>query len=697
MVDVEDLDELNFDLSKEQMLTSQAVARDLYSTKNGIIPGGGASNQSLFGPEKHHPVLMETFCSGNSSVLDCLELLAMLKQSYLKAQYNPYPQITPEAEETLCQYNRDEDIDNNCAEGNNIEEQKTSRLQTRMAVNAPPHHNHAKFWENRKLDRKLRSQLDDPLSVITGSLPWWVQTLARICPFLFSLQTRKMLLRYTAFGQAYAIHWFQDAKLGPFLKRRQTLQTELNAAAMDPRKTQILSQELSNVEEHIIRSNWWLGSLQAALTKIAKDDQLVNVSSVAMEVLGRFPSCCRTLEVQFENETGFGQAVTQSFYVELANRLIERERNKAVPMWVEDDGAFLLGGKYGATVEHVGQMCRRGLLLRPLEDVGKEVLKQFEFFGRLVGKALREGFIVPVPLSEEFFALVQDMSVSSHSLPRPGTGYTGEFVGLMAEYVKDVSERTRGLNAEQKLDIMRTEASRKDFRARFLRSRDMDASPRKGPIDSTFGECSFSDYCSDLNACFLETGFNGAPLNPDGENLEVNFENVEAFVQEATDFWFKRGVEKQIRAFKQGFNDILPVQSLLSLSPRELMDMICGEDKIEWDKTQLQQHLHPSGTLSSEHQVYKFLVDILIEMEFKDRQRFLDFVTSCPRLPPGGMSKMHIEVCGVSGKRSKLPYSRACSSQLYLPTGMGGNTTKEELRNNLHEAMYSSVGSHEHR
>ena len=99
-----------------------------------------------------------------------------------------------------------------------------------------------------------------------------------------------------------------------------------------------------------------------------------------------------------------------------------------------------------------------------------------------------------------------------------------------------------------------------------------------------------------MNACFLETGFNGAPLNPDGENLEVNFENVEAFVNEATDFWFKRGVEKQIRAFKQGFNDILPVQSLLSLSPRELMDMICGEDKIEWDKTQLQQHLHPSGT-----------------------------------------------------------------------------------------------------
>ena len=34
-----------------------------------------------------------------------------------------------------------------------------------------------------------------------------------------------------------------------------------------------------------------------------------------------------------------------------------------------------------------------------------------KFFGRLVGKALREGFIVPVPLSEEFFALVRGLDV----------------------------------------------------------------------------------------------------------------------------------------------------------------------------------------------------------------------------------------------------------------------------------------------
>lgn len=47
-----------------------------------------------------------------------------------------------------------------------------------------------------------------------------------------------------------------------------------------------------------------------------------------------FPSSCRALEVQFENETGFGQAVTQSFYVEVANMMMDRKENKKVPMWI---------------------------------------------------------------------------------------------------------------------------------------------------------------------------------------------------------------------------------------------------------------------------------------------------------------------------------------------------------------------------
>eukprot|EP00434_Breviolum_minutum_P038784 symbB.v1.2.034419.t1/scaffold4439.1/size39639/1 len=97
-------------------------------------------------------------------------------------------------------------------------------------------------WVSSKLDRKLRYQLEDPLSVISGTLPMWAVTLPKVCPFLFSLKTRKMLMKYTAFGPSFAVHWTQEHKVGTFLKRRATVQTELNAQT-NPRKMQELSQE----------------------------------------------------------------------------------------------------------------------------------------------------------------------------------------------------------------------------------------------------------------------------------------------------------------------------------------------------------------------------------------------------------------------------------------------------------------------
>eukprot|EP00972_Heterocapsa_arctica_P071425 10551904-Heterocapsa_arctica.AAC.1 len=66
--------------------------------------------------------------------------------------------------------------------------------------------------------------------------------------------------------------------------------------------------------------------------------------------------------------------------------------------------------------------------------------------------------------------------------------------------------------------------------------------------------------------------------------------------------------------------------------------MFCGEDRIEWDEEQLLGHLHPVGGLTNKSPTYKYLVAVLLEMDQLDRSRFLEFVTSCPRLPPGGMA-----------------------------------------------------------
>merc|ERR1719189_604202 len=115
----------------------------------------------------------------------------------------------------------------------------------------------------------------------------------------------------------------QDSKVGSFLRRRATVQTELNAQ-INPRKMQELSQELSNIEEHVVKSNFWLGTLQSTLVRLQKGEELLRQSDVAMEIIA---AASNLVEIQFEGETGFGSGVTQSFYVEAAQALQDRSAN----------------------------------------------------------------------------------------------------------------------------------------------------------------------------------------------------------------------------------------------------------------------------------------------------------------------------------------------------------------------------------
>eukprot|EP00931_Biecheleriopsis_adriatica_P016462 TRINITY_DN12116_c0_g1_i1.p1 TRINITY_DN12116_c0_g1~~TRINITY_DN12116_c0_g1_i1.p1 ORF type:complete len:2177 (+),score=496.16 TRINITY_DN12116_c0_g1_i1:94-6624(+) len=536
----------------------------------------------------------------------------------------------------------------------------------------------ASLWTSVKLDKKLQVQLEDALSVVSGTLPPWATTLPRLCPFLLSLEARKKLLKYTAFGPSFAIHWTQEIKVGSLMQRRATVQTELNAQT-DPRKMQELSQELSNLEEHVVRSSNWLGTLQSTLVKVSKGDLLLRQAEVAMELLS---GSGHLLEVQFDGETGFGSAVTQSFYVEVSLALQDRELNRQTPLWVEDDGSsctpYLLS--------------RHGLLIRPLPEGPQRdaACQRFRFLGRLMGHALREGFIVPLPLAEEFFSLVLGEALGAASLPRPGAGLAGELLGALADFFEELSRGEReGLGASWRNE----QVSKPDFTSRYL-----SAEGRSGSLTSSQDESSspaqqlsLDDYLKLVGVCFLETGLGGASLCPGGENVALTAENLGDFLEKVSGFWFDTGVRAQVDAFRSGLNEILPVECLAAFRPSELRQMFCGEDRVEWDERALLAHLRPAGGLSGGSQLFSHLVAVLLEMDQADRARFLDFVSSCPRLPPGGIANFHLDVFPDPSTRKGFPRSRACANQLYLPP----YSSKEELRERLVEAMHCSSGHHE--
>jgi E3 ubiquitin-protein ligase TRIP12 len=447
-----------------------------------------------------------------------------------------------------------------------------------------------------------------------------------------------------SFGLSFTIHWIQEAQVGDLLRKRQTVQTELNTAD-DTRRMQELSQELSNIEDHVVRSQYWFGSLKCNLVKLDRGDDLLPISERILDIMSTRDGLQNMTEVQFIGETGFGSAVTKSFYCEICKALQERHYNRVVPMWVEDDGSseFL--------------QARTGLMIRPLLQNAKEMMhvcRRFRFLGRVMAMALREGYLMPLPIHEDFFRCVRGETLTAASLPRPGSGLSGEFLGVCVEFLAKI---------EWKRKI-------------------------KDPLESSSSMACFHDYCGE--AYFLETGFGGAELIPDGDNIQITSANVSEFIRVATEFWFNTGIKAQIAAFRQGLEDVLPLERLMSFSAAELRSMFCGEEKIEWDQESLLSHVHPVGGLTADSPTYKFLVKELLNMSNNHRAQFLEFVSSCPRLPPGGITNYHMDV-HQEQSLSRFPRSRACANQLYLPLCR----SQEDMHNMLIEAIQGSAGHHE--
>jgi hypothetical protein len=203
---------------------------------------------------------------------------------------------------------------------------------------------------------------------------------------------------------------------------------------------------------------------------------------------------------------------------------------------------------------------------------------------------------------------------------------------------------------------------------------------------------SFYEAVSTGGLSFLAEGNAGLELVRGGEGRALALENLAEFLDLAEAFWLLDGISAQVQALRSGINDVFPVHSLRSFTSDDLQKIICGERNVEWTKEQLKSQfewtrgLHPDRTPAS------WLIDVLVEMGPNERSVFLDFVTSCPSLPPGGLKSLSIVVTLLTdGTSSSLPRSRACANTVYLPK----YESKTQLQEKLATALQNFHGMHE--
>ncbi|XP_059479777.1 E3 ubiquitin-protein ligase TRIP12 isoform X2 [Neocloeon triangulifer] len=217
---------------------------------------------------------------------------------------------------------------------------------------------------SNKISAKASRQLQDPLVIMTGNLPAWLQQVASACPFLFPFEVRQLLFYATSFDRDRALQRLLEAS------------PELNSAEAHERVTPRLDRRKRTVSRSDI---------------LRQAEQVVQDLATSRALL----------EVQYENEVGTGLGPTLEFYA-----LVSRELQRAdLELWL---GEAVPGGVDGQT-QYVHSVT--GLFPMPLGKNAKvvqlaRVKAKFRFLGRLMAKAVMDSRMLDMPFSQTLYRVL---------------------------------------------------------------------------------------------------------------------------------------------------------------------------------------------------------------------------------------------------------------------------------------------------
>ncbi|XP_043792356.1 E3 ubiquitin-protein ligase TRIP12 isoform X2 [Apis laboriosa] len=210
---------------------------------------------------------------------------------------------------------------------------------------------------NNKIAAKASRQLQDPLVIMTGNLPLWLQQIATVCPFLFPFETRQLLLYATSFDRDRALQRLLDSA------------PELSGSDSQERVTPRLERRKRTISR----------------TDILKQAELVIQDLASSKAL---------LEVQYVNEVGTGLGPTLEFYA-----LVSQELQRAdLDLWH--------GSSSPTEAGYVN--APQGLFPMPISWSTKvshlaKLKTKFKFLGKFMAKAIYDSRMLDLPFSLTFY------------------------------------------------------------------------------------------------------------------------------------------------------------------------------------------------------------------------------------------------------------------------------------------------------
>mmetsp|Transcript_747 Transcript_747/g.1813 ORF Transcript_747/g.1813 Transcript_747/m.1813 type:complete len:4405 (+) Transcript_747:307-13521(+) len=266
----------------------------------------------------------------------------------------------------------------------------------------------------------------------------------------------------------------------------------------------------------------------------------------------------------------------------------------------------------------------------PNSSVNPDHLSYFRFVGRIVGKAVADGYLLDSHFTRSLY---------KHMLGKEPTHHDMEAID--PDYYKNLR---------------------------------------------TILEYNLGDLCLDLTFSVEDHSFGRnqvVDLIPNGRNIPVTEDNKARYVSLVCKNRMTTAISSQIKAFLDGFHELVSKDLIQIFTPRELELLISGLPDI--DIHDLKKNTDYNGWKATDRQIEWFW-NVLFSLSRNEKASFLQFVTGSSKVPlagfgelPGmrGVQKFSIHKAG--GSAGSLMSAHTCFNSLDLPVYKSEQELREKL------------------
>ncbi|KAL6928380.1 NEDD4 E3 ubiquitin-protein ligase [Hanseniaspora valbyensis] len=171
-------------------------------------------------------------------------------------------------------------------------------------------------------------------------------------------------------------------------------------------------------------------------------------------------------------------------------------------------------------------------------------------------------------------------------------------------------------------------------------------------------------------------------LKPGGKDIEVTDENKKEYIELFTQWKISDRVSAQLKAFMDGFNELIPEDLVTVFDERELELLIGGISEI--DVEDWKKHTDYRGYQEGDQTVQWFW-KIVSEWDNESKARLLQFTTGTSRIPVNGFKDLQGSdgprrfTIEKAGEVSQLPKSHTCFNRVDLPEYDDYDSMKRKL------------------